>query len=406
MYLLQCFIDFFFGMSVAMFSLIGKVIVWMAVFQNVGVGYAAVGMDNKMGVGKTMQPKQRIQLPIVLLSSCLTFASFVLPIQITGNQKALFLILPQGTHLCKHANFETITPTDVGATVLMSEFFIGDALGSQSLLQQVELLTFVDNAGGDVDFVNIFLLHSFQLFGEAGVGQLIGLTAIAVEVGGELHFLPFVLSEVFLTVIEAAEAGRTCADPSGFLAVQNGNFLDIHLCSLRFDNSVFNDIDAVTNSVAETAVVGNENVGSSVFLLVFPKHLDHLCLGDDIQHAGGLIQDDNLRLHDQQSGKCRPLQFTSGKLRRLAVEVLFMKAEFLDILNQNIRGVWKPIELVGFFQAGNQRQRWIERNLRVLKENLDILSCFPTEWITDFLFLEKDFPGGWLQQTGEHLTQG
>lgn len=35
----QCFIDFFFGMSVAMFSLIGKVIVWVAVFQNVGVGY-------------------------------------------------------------------------------------------------------------------------------------------------------------------------------------------------------------------------------------------------------------------------------------------------------------------------------------------------------------------------------
>ena len=30
-------------MSVAMFSLIGKVIVWAAVFQNVGVGYAAVG---------------------------------------------------------------------------------------------------------------------------------------------------------------------------------------------------------------------------------------------------------------------------------------------------------------------------------------------------------------------------
>lgn len=113
MYLLQCFIDIFFGIFVAMFSLIGKVIVWMAVFQNVGVGYAAVGMDNKMGVGKTMQPKQRIQLPIVLLSSCLTFASFVLPIQITGNQKALFLILPPGTHLCKHANFETITPTDV-----------------------------------------------------------------------------------------------------------------------------------------------------------------------------------------------------------------------------------------------------------------------------------------------------
>ena len=55
-----------------MFSLIGKVIVRAAVFQNVGVGYAAVSMDNKMGVGKTMQPKQRIQLPIVLLSSCLT----------------------------------------------------------------------------------------------------------------------------------------------------------------------------------------------------------------------------------------------------------------------------------------------------------------------------------------------
>ena len=59
-------------MSVAMFSLIGKVIVRAAVFQNVGVGYAAVSMDNKMGVGKTMQPKQRIQLPTVLLSSCLT----------------------------------------------------------------------------------------------------------------------------------------------------------------------------------------------------------------------------------------------------------------------------------------------------------------------------------------------
>ena len=43
MLLLQYFIDFCFGMSVAMFSLIGKVIVWAAVFQNVGVGYAAVG---------------------------------------------------------------------------------------------------------------------------------------------------------------------------------------------------------------------------------------------------------------------------------------------------------------------------------------------------------------------------
>ena len=72
MYLLQCFIDIFFGIFVAMFSLIGKVIVRAAVFQNVGVGYAAVSMDNKMGVGKTMQPKQRIQLPTVLLSSCLT----------------------------------------------------------------------------------------------------------------------------------------------------------------------------------------------------------------------------------------------------------------------------------------------------------------------------------------------
>ena len=38
-------------MFVAMFSLIGKVIVWMAVFQNVGVGYAAVGMLMAVGMG-------------------------------------------------------------------------------------------------------------------------------------------------------------------------------------------------------------------------------------------------------------------------------------------------------------------------------------------------------------------
>lgn len=42
-------------MSVAMFSLIGKVIVWAAVFQNVGVGYAAVthggeGLYQKLAV--------------------------------------------------------------------------------------------------------------------------------------------------------------------------------------------------------------------------------------------------------------------------------------------------------------------------------------------------------------------
>ena len=37
-----------------MFSLIGKVIVWMAVFHNVGVGHAAVGMDNKVRVGMIM----------------------------------------------------------------------------------------------------------------------------------------------------------------------------------------------------------------------------------------------------------------------------------------------------------------------------------------------------------------
>ena len=64
---------------------------------------------------------------------------------------------------------------------------------------------------------------------------------------------------------------------------------------------------------AEAAVMGDKQVTYPFPLLDLTEKGDHLGLGDDVQHAGGFVQDQKAGIHQHRPRQSQPLQFAAAQ---------------------------------------------------------------------------------------------
>ena len=76
-----------------------------------------------------------------------------------------------------------------------------------------------------------------------------------------------------------------------------------------------------------------------------------LGLGDHIQHAGGLVQYHQFRLHQHHPGEGQPLQLPAGKFPGIAPQVLPVDAKLGEEFHKGILLAGDPPEPVGLLYA-------------------------------------------------------
>ena len=104
-------------------------------------------------------------------------------------------------------------------------------------------------------------------------------------------------------------------------------------------------------------------------------------LGDDIQHAGGLIQQNDFGLHDHDAGQRRPLQLAARQVARGSVQMLLMQAKALYAGNERAVVPGQAHKAEGLHQTSAQGEHRVKGNLGVLKEDLDLPPGFASKGI-------------------------
>ena len=89
----------------------------------------------------------------------------------------------------------------------------------------------------------------------------------------------------------------------------------------------------VADLFAEGPVLGDEQEAGPAPLLVFFQDVQHLHLGDHIQHAGGLVQHDEGGLQQQDPGQRKGI-YTQWKRRKMLMKIEYYAPEPLVILHK------------------------------------------------------------------------
>jgi hypothetical protein len=80
------------------------------------------------------------------------------------------------------------------------------------------------------------------------------------------------------------------------------------------------DGDAIRDIPNRGHVMGDHQVREPHLPLQRHEAIEDLCLDGDIERAGRLVEDDDLRVHDEGSGEGETLPAPAGELMRILIE--------------------------------------------------------------------------------------
>ena len=134
--------------------------------------------------------------------------------------------------------------------------------------------------------------------------------------------------------------------------------------------------DAGADVAHHAQVMGDEDQGQPHFLLQLHQQVDYLGLDRDIQRRDGFIADDQLRLEDQRAGYADALALSTGKLVRIAVDLVRQQPHAIHHLAHPFR----DLGLGRFWEMGDQRlgddladgHARIQRSQGILEDHLHI----------------------------------
>ena len=152
---------------------------------------------------------------------------------------------------------------------------------------------------------------------------------------------------------------------------------------VEFDNfSSLHHGDAIAKKSCHPEVVGNEQIGEVELRFQLEHELQHLGLHGCVQHADGLVANEELRSGNEGAGDRDALLLPSGKLGRVAIEKRFGRCEtypFEHIFDLAIGfgGRGEPVDCQGIGNAATDGHQGIETGVGILKNHLELAAIGP-----------------------------
>ena len=165
-------------------------------------------------------------------------------------------------------------------------------------------------------------------------------------------------------------------------------------------------VNALAQMIRQTPAVCDVKIGHLPLPLQSLQHTQDLCLADGIQHGGRLVQHDQFGIQQHYPGYHCPLQFTAGELDGMPLQVFPVQSEIRQIVQQFPPGHPQVIMPADLLKALLQPGVRVERDLGVLKKDLDLLPLIAAQGVVEFFIPIPDRSTVGTDQTGNDLPDG
>ena len=138
--------------------------------------------------------------------------------------------------------------------------------------------------------------------------------------------------------------------------------------------------DAVGHVGDHGEIVRDEEVRESAVALQIAQQVDDLRLHTDIECGDRLVAHDEGRLDGQRACDTDALALPSGELVRIAIRVFRPQPDFVEQSRHALVGLSAAREIVhdqSFLDRRTDRHAWIERTVRILKDDLHPAAQLP-----------------------------